>query len=510
MSSNAPDERGPKRSMKDMTKAERRELQERQKAEKKAKQAGGGGPTTSSGSPNAGSNNSSGQTGSGFNPHTGSLPTAPSTPHPTTPSSGTPSGSGPSTAKGGNAPHVRIDDSNKKGKVKGGEKLSTVGAPRLEHRPVPLLSHLTQFERENTALAELRSQNQIHPAIINIGLQFSDHIICGGSARCLAMLLAFKKVISDYVTPVGTSLQRHLTSHIGKQIDYLTTTRSLADSMKTAIRQLKNEITKNSIDKADEDVKESLRNWIDDFIKEKITVAASAIIQNCMKKIRDGDVILIYARSSVVEKLLLEAHRCGISFRVIVCDSRPKLEGRIMLERLVSAGIACTYILSNSLGVVIKDVTKLILGASSLLSNGAVMARAGTALVAMIASDANIPVIVLCELYKFSETVRLDSFVWNEIGDPDALVNLENRPPNARLPSTLESLRLQDATSTSQRRTHLLKDWRQFPDLKLLNLHYDVTPATCISMVVCENGFIPSTSVLSVLNNLERENREKK
>ncbi|KAJ3105208.1 Eukaryotic translation initiation factor 2B, subunit 4 delta, 67kDa [Phlyctochytrium planicorne] len=497
------DERGPKKSQKEMTKAERRELQERQKAEKKARMAGGAGAAAS--------------------PVPSNIPTAPSTPQPTptqdAPSRPTSAG-GASTANASAKPNEKQRGSTAASSQgsSGGLYAQKTPATTTTHKPVPLLSHLPQYERENTTLAELRSQNQIHPAIINLGLQFSDHIICGGSARCLAMLLAFKKivvayscllkVISDYITPVGTSLQRHLNSHLGKQIDYLTTTRTLADSMKTAIRQLKNEITNNSIDKADEDVKMSLKAWIDDFIKEKITVAASAIIQNCMKKIRSGDVILIYSRSSVVEKLLLEAHNNGIQFRVIVCDARPKLEGRVMLKRLVESGIPCTYILSNSLAVVIKDVTKVILGASALLSNGAVMARVGTAVVAMMASDANIPVIVLCELCKFSESVRLDSFVWNELGDPDALVSLENKPPGERLPLCLQSTAAPVSSTKTSRAP--LKDWRQVQDLKLLNLHYDVTPPNCITMVVCENGFIPSTSVLSVLNSLERENRDRK
>ena len=61
-------------------------------------------------------------------------------------------------------------------------------------------------------------------------------------------------------------------------------------------------------------------------------------------------------------------------------------------------------------------MTKVLLGASSVLSNGAVMSRAGTASVAMMAHENKVPVIVCAEAYKFSETVRLDSFVWNEIG----------------------------------------------------------------------------------------------
>jgi len=37
-------------------------------------------------------------------------------------------------------------------------------------------------------------------------------------------------------------------------------------------------------------------------------------------------------------------------------------------------------------------------------------------MVAMMAKDINIPVIVCCDTYKFTDRVQLDSFVWNEEG----------------------------------------------------------------------------------------------
>ncbi len=46
------------------------------------------------------------------------------------------------------------------------------------------------------------------------------------------------------------------------------------------------------------------------------------------------------------------------------------------------------------------------LGASALLSNGSVISRAGTATVALMATQRNVPVLVCCETYKFSEKVR--------------------------------------------------------------------------------------------------------
>ena len=72
--------------------------------------------------------------------------------------------------------------------------------------------------------------------------------------------------------------------------------------------------------------------------------------------------------------------------------------------------------MTNAIHHVIKDSTKVIVGASAVFSNGDVMSRIGTSVVAMAAHDAKIPMMVLCEVYKFSDIVRLDSFVWNEIG----------------------------------------------------------------------------------------------
>ena len=115
-------------------------------------------------------------------------------------------------------------------------------------------------------------------------------------------------------------------------------------------------------------------------------------------------------------KLLIEAKNTGIDFQVIVTDGRPMLEGKETVKLLSAAGIRCSYILTSALPFVSTIATKLIVGASTILSNGDLMSRVGTSVVCMAAHAAKIPVIVICETYKFSETVRLDSFVFNEIG----------------------------------------------------------------------------------------------
>merc|ERR1719453_490659 len=154
--------------------------------------------------------------------------------------------------------------------------------------------------------------------------------------------------------------------------------------------------------------------------------------------------------------MLKKAQDEGKTFRVIVVDSRPKFDGRALLARLVAHGIDCGYVMLTALSYVLKDVTKVFLGAAGLLSNGTVMSRLGTAVVAMMAESNDLPVIVCCETYKFCEKVQLDSICSNELGNPDELV----------------ATRAREAGGAGD----TLADWTDIEPLRLLNLVYDITP----------------------------------
>jgi translation initiation factor eIF-2B subunit delta len=57
-----------------------------------------------------------------------------------------------------------------------------------------------------------------------------------------------------------------------------------------------------------------------------------------------------------------------------------------MVKRLSSYGIKCTYTLINGVSFLIHRVTKVFIGASSVLSNGAVVAKLGTSMLTSIAT----------------------------------------------------------------------------------------------------------------------------
>ena len=56
---------------------------------------------------------------------------------------------------------------------------------------------------------------------------------------------------------------------------------------------------------------------------------------------------------------------------MVVLDSRPLLEGRSLLKRLLAAGLPATYCLLNALSYILKEVTKVRLGVLGLSAQGA-------------------------------------------------------------------------------------------------------------------------------------------
>jgi hypothetical protein len=101
----------------------------------------------------------------------------------------------------------------------------------------------------------------------------------------------------------------------------------------------------------------------------------------------------------------------------------------LLLPWCPQAEVPCSYIYLSGLSYILGEVTKVVLGAAAVLSNGTVVSRAGCAAVAMMASANSVPVLVCCETFKFHERVQLDSITHNELGDPEALVQV---PPHVR------------------------------------------------------------------------------
>lgn len=117
---------------------------------------------------------------------------------------------------------------------------------------------------------------------------------------------------------------------------------------------------------------------------------------------------------------------------------------------------------------------------------------------------------ICCETYKFVNRTQVDSFVMNEIGTRAEQFLLRPRCSSFCFPVPIGNP--DDLVNTKPRfnsnhqghpnpTSSALENWREQPNLRLLNLLYDVTPSKFITLVVTEVGLIPCTSapVVSIL-----------
>ncbi|NWT90704.1 EI2BD factor, partial [Lanius ludovicianus] len=423
--------------------------------------------------------------------------------------------------------HMQVDDPAAQRKL----------AKKLERQQVPLrqdygtkvnlFSHLHQYSRKKPLTQQMSIPSTvIHPAVVRLGLQYSQGIINGSNARCIALLEVFKQLIQDYSTPPNEELSRDLVAKLKPHISFLNQCRPLSASMGNAIKFLKKEISCLPDTLREEEAKEKLQDMIDKYLREKIVLAAEAISRSAFEKINDHDVILVYGCSSLVNRTLCDAHtKKGRAFRVIVVDSRPRLEGRETLRRLVRKGIHCTYVMINAISYVLPEVSKVLLGAHALLANGSVMSRVGTSQIALVSKAYNVPVLVCCETYKFCERVQTDSFVSNELGTasvpflpPETFSPTPCWTPGRQwwcvllqgqdgevlslpliLMASLLSADDPDDLIVLRKGQAQLGGWAENKSLRLLNLVYDVTPPDLVDLVITDLGMIPCTSVPVVL-----------
>ena len=117
------------------------------------------------------------------------------------------------------------------------------------------------------------------------------------------------------------------------------------------------------------------------------------------------------------------------------------------------------------------------------------MGSIGSSQIALVAKSFNVPVIVCCETYKFSEKVQTDALINNELGNPWDLLEYSNMTTSRVSP---------------------LAQWKQenkdAENINILNLIYDITSPSFINCVVSDMGILPCTSVPVVLRLKNRDN----
>ncbi|HEY6542363.1 MAG TPA: translation initiation factor eIF-2B [Ktedonobacteraceae bacterium] len=154
--------------------------------------------------------------------------------------------------------------------------------------------------------------------------------------------------------------------------------------------------------------------------------------------------------------------------QVIVLEGRPRYEGREVALALQKAGIATTLITDAQADIFLSRCRAVIVGADSVLANGDILNKAGTALLAWAAHGHGVPLYVLCE------TLKIATYTWQ--GD---LAQLEEKEAEEVWEHPAQGINVH-------------------------NFYFDHTPARLVTKLITERGILSKQDIRQTASDLKR------
>jgi len=133
--------------------------------------------------------------------------------------------------------------------------------------------------------------------------------------------------------------------------------------------------------------------------KEKVEIIFKKILPRLKKLNR----IITLSRSGAVLEILKLWHKRNSKIKVVVFESRPKLEGRLMAESLAHNGIKTELITDSMMSLFVSQVDAAIIGADLVLKNGNIVNKVGSKALAIICKEYKKPFYVVTSKSKLSK-----------------------------------------------------------------------------------------------------------
>ena len=269
------------------------------------------------------------------------------------------------------------------------------------------------------------------------------------------------KAIEELTTKSRAQNKTKFMNELSTAREVLFSSRETEPLMRNAVRQIMHEVEKSKETKPKELT--DLVHRVSSKFLQNLETSKERIAEIGSKRIRSSSRILTHCHSSTVTYLLERAKKEGKRFEVICTETRPLFQGRITAKELLDLGIKTTMIVDSAVRFFMNKVDLVIVGADAITSEGNVINKIGTSLVALAANEARTPFYVISELLKFDPSTVY--------GDYE---KIEERNPN--------------------------EIWSDAPlKIEIRNPAFDITRRNFIHGIICEEGIISPHSVLEVV-----------
>lgn len=194
---------------------------------------------------------------------------------------------------------------------------------------------------------------------------------------------------------------------------------------KSGMSPLNNRLAKLFYDLPRTDSLEDLHKIIPERVEKLIEEAhekKNAVIQEASKFLGKKNSFITISYSSTVKETIQSLHKP----RIIISESRPLLEGKKLARELADDNIDTTLIIDAAIGSFIEEVEVAITGADSILSDGSVVNKVGTKLLALAAKDMGRPFYAICGSIKFDIREKITGRICLKEGSTSDIANIQN------------------------------------------------------------------------------------
>ncbi len=232
--------------------------------------------------------------------------------------------------------------------------------------------------------------------------------------------------------------------------------------MRNAVRLIISHVEKSKerdVKKLTETVSLASRHFL-----EKLEDSNQRIAEIGARRIRNNSVILTHCHSSTVTNLLKKARKEGRSFEIVCTETRPFFQGRTTAREMLDLDVKTTFIIDSAARFFMNQVDLAIVGADAITSEGNVINKIGTSMIALVAHEARTPFYVVSELLKFDPATMYGDYEKIEERNPDEV-------------------------------------WKNAPkNLKIRNPAFDVTRRDFVHGIICEEGIISPHSITEIMH----------
>lgn len=216
--------------------------------------------------------------------------------------------------------------------------------------------------------------------------------------------------------------------------DVLFNTRPTEPAMRNGLNYIINKLKKS---KNDISSQEHILEFIDHYknkyarmienSKRRIAEIGARRIPSLEEGVPDF-IVMTHCHSSVVAGILIEAKRQGKKFKVINTETQPRLQGRKTVKKLIKEGIPVTHVVDSAMRWAVNhfEVDLILIGADSITSEGTILNKIGSRLLALVAHEEHVPFYVATPLLKYNPET---SFGMLEVIEMRDIREIWEKPP---------------------------------------------------------------------------------